>query len=48
VKLNRFGKVLGTPLMLGVSVTTIAALSLTACGSDNNSGSSSSSAASGS
>ncbi len=44
MKLNRFGKVLGTTL----SMTAVAALSLTACGSDNNSGSSSSSAASGS
>ncbi|MBI3226663.1 MAG: phosphate ABC transporter substrate-binding protein PstS [Mycolicibacterium cosmeticum] len=44
MKLNRFGKVLGTTL----SVTAAAALSLTACGSDNNSGSSSSPAASGS
>jgi phosphate transport system substrate-binding protein len=41
VKLNRFGKVLGTTL----SMTAVAALSLTACGSDNNSGSSSSSSA---
>jgi phosphate transport system substrate-binding protein len=41
VKLNRFGKVLGTT----VSATAIAALTLTACGSDNNAGTSSSSAA---
>ncbi|MCV7254142.1 phosphate ABC transporter substrate-binding protein PstS [Mycolicibacterium fluoranthenivorans] len=41
MKLNRFGKVLGTTL----SMTAVAALSLTACGSDNNSGSSSSSSA---
>jgi phosphate transport system substrate-binding protein len=41
VKLNRFGKVLGTT----VSATAIAALALTACGSDNNAGTSSSSAA---
>jgi phosphate transport system substrate-binding protein len=40
VKLNRFGKVLGTTL----SATAIAALTLTACGSDNNAGTSSSSA----
>jgi phosphate transport system substrate-binding protein len=40
VKLNRFGKVLGTT----VSATAIAALTLTACGSDNNAGTSSSSA----
>jgi phosphate transport system substrate-binding protein len=44
VKLNRFGKVLGTT----VSATAIAAMTLTACGSDNNAGSSSSSSASGS
>jgi phosphate transport system substrate-binding protein len=44
VKLNRFGKVLGTT----VSATAIAALTLTACGSDNNAGTSSSSAAGGS
>jgi phosphate transport system substrate-binding protein len=44
VKLNRFGKVLGTTL----SATAVAALTLTACGSDNNAGTSSSSAASGS
>ncbi|MDT7757783.1 MAG: phosphate transport system substrate-binding protein [Mycobacterium sp.] len=41
MKLNRFGKVLGTT----VSATAIAALTLTACGSDNNAGTSSSSAA---
>jgi len=40
VKLNRFGKVLGTT----VSAAAIAALTLTACGSDNNAGTSSSSA----
>jgi phosphate transport system substrate-binding protein len=40
VKLNRFGKVLGTT----VSATAIAAMTLTACGSDNNAGTSSSSA----
>ncbi|MDT5078445.1 MAG: phosphate transport system substrate-binding protein [Mycobacterium sp.] len=40
MKLNRFGKVLGTTL----SATAIAALTLTACGSDNNAGTSSSSA----
>ncbi|MDT5388115.1 MAG: phosphate transport system substrate-binding protein [Mycobacterium sp.] len=44
MKLNRFGKVLGTT----VSATAIAALTLTACGSDNNAGTSSSSAAGGS
>jgi len=40
VKLNRFGKVLGTTL----SATAVAALTLTACGSDNNAGTSSSAA----
>ena len=40
MKLNRFNKVLGTT----VSATAIAALTLTACGSDNNAGTSSSSA----
>ena len=44
MKLNRFGKVLGTTL----SVTAITAMTLTACGSDNNAGSSSSSSAAGS
>jgi phosphate transport system substrate-binding protein len=39
VKLNRIGKTLGTTL----SATAIAALTLTACGSDNNSGTASSS-----
>jgi len=39
VKLNRIGKTVGTTL----SATAIAALTLTACGSDNNSGTSSSS-----
>jgi phosphate transport system substrate-binding protein len=39
VKLNRIGKTLGTTL----SATAIAALTLTACGSDNNSGTSASS-----
>jgi phosphate transport system substrate-binding protein len=41
VKLNRIGKTLGTTL----SATAIAALTLTACGSDNNSGTTSSSGA---
>jgi phosphate transport system substrate-binding protein len=40
VKLNRFGKVLGTTL----SAAALAAMTMTACGSDNNSGTSSSSA----
>jgi phosphate transport system substrate-binding protein len=40
VKLNRFGKVFGAT----VSATAIAALTLTACGSDNNAGTSSSAA----
>jgi phosphate transport system substrate-binding protein len=43
VKLNRFGKCVGTPVGVALSVTAL--LTLTACGSDNNSGSSSSSAA---
>jgi len=42
VKLNRIGKTLGTTL----SATAIAALTLTACGSDNNSGTTSSGTAS--
>jgi phosphate transport system substrate-binding protein len=42
VKLNRIGKALGTTL----SATAIAALTLTACGSDNNAGTSSSGSAS--
>ena len=41
MKLNRFGKVLGTSF----SVAAVAAMTLTACGSDNNAGTSSSSAA---
>ncbi|MDT5152500.1 MAG: phosphate transport system substrate-binding protein [Mycobacterium sp.] len=40
MKLNRFGKVLGTTL----SAAALAAMTMTACGSDNNSGTSSSSA----
>jgi phosphate transport system substrate-binding protein len=40
VKLNRFGKVLGTTL----SAAALAAMTMTACGSDDNSGTSSSSA----
>jgi len=48
VKLNRFGSKVGTPLAVAVSMTAVAALTLTACGSDNNAGTSSSSAASGS
>jgi phosphate transport system substrate-binding protein len=40
VKLNRFGKVLGTTF----SVAAVTAMGLTACGSDNNAGTSSSSA----
>ena len=42
MKLNRFGKVLGTTL----SVAALATMTMTACGSDNNSASSSSSAGS--
>jgi phosphate transport system substrate-binding protein len=41
VKLNRFGKVLGTTL----SAAALATMTMTACGSDNNSGTSSSAAA---
>jgi phosphate transport system substrate-binding protein len=48
VKLNRFGKSVGKPLGIALSATAIAAMSLTACGSDNNAGTSSSSSASGS
>ncbi len=48
MKLNRFGSKVGTPLAVAVSMTAVAALTLTACGSDNNAGTSSSSAASGS
>jgi phosphate transport system substrate-binding protein len=36
VKLNRFGKSVGTPLGVALSVTAVAALTLTACGSDKN------------
>jgi phosphate transport system substrate-binding protein len=36
VKLNRIGKNVGTPLGMALSATAIAALTLTACGSDNN------------
>jgi phosphate transport system substrate-binding protein len=43
VKLNRIGKNVGTPLGMALSATAIAALTLTACGSDNNSGTTSSS-----
>ncbi|MDT5328197.1 MAG: phosphate transport system substrate-binding protein [Mycobacterium sp.] len=48
VKLNRFGKSVGKPLGIALSAAAIAAMSLTACGSDNNAGTSSSSSASGS
>jgi phosphate transport system substrate-binding protein len=44
VKLNRFGKVLGTPAITLLSVAAVATMTMTACGSDNNSGTSSSSA----
>jgi phosphate transport system substrate-binding protein len=44
VKLNRFGKSVGTPLGVALSVTAVAALTLTACGSDNNAATTSSSA----
>jgi phosphate transport system substrate-binding protein len=43
VKLNRIGNYVGTPLGIALSATAIAALTLTACGSDNNSGTTSSS-----
>jgi phosphate transport system substrate-binding protein len=36
VKLNSIGKSVGTPLQFALSATAIAALTLTACGSDNN------------
>jgi phosphate transport system substrate-binding protein len=48
VKLNSIGKSAGTPFGVILSVAAIATLTLSACGSDNNSGSSSSTAASGS
>ncbi|MDT5125436.1 MAG: phosphate transport system substrate-binding protein, partial [Mycobacterium sp.] len=48
MKLNRFGKSVGKPLGIALSATAIAAMSLTACGSDNNAGTSSSSSAAGS
>jgi phosphate transport system substrate-binding protein len=44
VKLNRIGKNVGTPLGMALSATAIAALTLTACGSDKNAGTTSSSA----
>jgi phosphate transport system substrate-binding protein len=47
VKLNSIGKRVGTPLGVVLSATAVAALTLTACGSDNNSGAKSTSAASG-
>jgi phosphate transport system substrate-binding protein len=43
VKLNRFGKRVGTPL-LALSAAALATMTMTACGSDNNSGTSSSAA----
>jgi phosphate transport system substrate-binding protein len=46
VKLNSIGKSVGTPLQFALSATAIAALTLTACGSDNNAGTSSSGSAS--
>ena len=48
MKLNRFDKSVGKPLGIALSATAIAAMSLTACGSDNNAGTSSSSSAAGS
>lgn len=45
VKLNGFGKGVGAPL-LALSVAAVTAMTMTACGSDNNSGSSSSAAGS--
>ncbi|ORA32335.1 phosphate ABC transporter substrate-binding protein PstS [Mycobacterium aquaticum] len=48
MKLNSIGKRVGTPLGVFLSATAVAALTLTACGSDNNSGTKSTSAASGS
>ncbi len=47
MKLNRFGKVLGTPAMTLLSAAALATM-MTACGSDDNSGTSSSSSAAGS
>ncbi len=46
MKLNRIGKNVGTPLGMALSATAIAALTLTACGSDNNAGTASSGTAS--
>ena len=48
MKLNSIGKSAGTPFGVILSVAAIATLTLSACGSDNNSGTASSSAASGS
>ncbi|WP_026256456.1 phosphate ABC transporter substrate-binding protein PstS [Mycobacterium sp. 155] len=47
MKLNSIGKRVGTPLGVALSATAVAALTLTACGSDNNTGTTSGSSASG-
>lgn len=47
MKLNSIGKRVGTPLGVFLSATAVAALTLTACGSDNNAGTKTTSAASG-
>jgi phosphate transport system substrate-binding protein len=44
VKLNRLGNSVGSPLGMVLAVTAVAAMTLTACGSDNNAGTTSSSA----
>lgn len=44
VKRNRFGKVFGTPALTLLSAAAVTAMTVTACGSDNNSGTSSSGA----
>jgi len=48
VKLNSFGKNVGTPFGAALSMAAIAALTLSACGSDNNAGTSGSSGGNGS
>ena len=44
VKRNRFGKVFGTPALTLLSAAAVAAMTMTACGSDDNSGTASSGA----
>jgi phosphate transport system substrate-binding protein len=48
VKLNSFGKNVGKPLVVALSVAAVTTLTLSACGSDNNAGTSSSAAVAGS